>query len=79
MGLCWQAIEARDPAVLMDMLQLTTACAQPDAITAGGRAGRSSSILVRVGGRYAIALVLGGVVLCVVPVGTQASRVSEAA
>jgi RNA polymerase sigma factor (sigma-70 family) len=78
-GLCWRAIEERDAAILTDMLQLTTACAQPAAISAGQRAGRGSSILVHVGGRYAIALVLDGVVLCLVPVGTQASLAREAA
>jgi RNA polymerase sigma-70 factor (ECF subfamily) len=78
-GLCWRAIEARDPALLIDMLQVTTARAQPAAITVGPRAARSSSMLVQVNGRYAIALVLDGVVLCIVPVGTQATLVGESA
>jgi RNA polymerase sigma factor (sigma-70 family) len=79
-GLCWRAIEARDPALLMDMLQMTTARAQPAAATAGRyRGARSSSMLVQVNGRYAIALVLDGVVLCVVPVGTQPTLVGESA
>jgi RNA polymerase sigma factor (sigma-70 family) len=79
-GLCWRAIEARDPALLMDMLQMTTARAQHAAITVGKhRSARSSSILVQVNGRYAIALVLDGVVLCIVPVGTQATLVGESA
>jgi RNA polymerase sigma-70 factor (ECF subfamily) len=79
-GLCWRAIEARDPALLMDMLQLTTAWAQPAAITVGKDHGaRSSSMLVQVNGRYAVALVLDGVVLCIVPVGTQATRVGDSA
>jgi RNA polymerase sigma factor (sigma-70 family) len=79
-GLCWRSIETRDPALLMDMLQLTTARAQPAAITAGRHRGaRSSSMLVQVNGRYAIALVLDGVVLCVVPVGTQSTPVGESA
>jgi len=77
---CWRAIEARDPALLMDMLQMTTDLAQPAVITAGRhRAPRSSSMLVQVNGRYAIALVLDGVVLCLVPVGTQATLVGESA
>jgi RNA polymerase sigma factor (sigma-70 family) len=77
-GLCWRAIEARDPAILMDMLQMTTARAQPVAVTVGRhRAARSSSMLVQVNGRYAIALVLDGVVLCIVPVGIQATPVGE--
>lgn len=77
-GLCWRAIEARDPAVLIDMLQLTIACARPTGIGAG-QSGRSSSILVHVGGRYAMALVLDGVVLCLVPLGTRATLAGEAA
>jgi RNA polymerase sigma factor (sigma-70 family) len=79
-GLCWRAIEARDPALLMDMLQMTTARVQPAAISVGRhRSARSSSMLVQVSGRYAIALVLDGVVLCIVPVGTQATQVGESA
>ena len=62
------------------MLQLMTACAQPAAISVGKHRGaRSTSMLVQVGGRYAIALVLDGVVLCVVPVGTQATLAGEPA
>jgi len=77
-GLCWRAIEARDPALLMDVLQMTTARAQPAAITIGQHRGaRSSSVLVQVSGRYAIALVLDGVILCIVPVGTQTTLVGE--
>jgi RNA polymerase sigma factor (sigma-70 family) len=72
-GLLWRAIEARDPAPLMDMLQRTTVRAQHAAITVGRHRGaRSSSRLVQVNGRYAIALVLDGVVLCLVPVGAPA-------
>ena len=41
----------------------------PVALSEGG-APRTSSTLVQVQGRYAIALVLDGVLLCVVPVGT---------
>jgi RNA polymerase sigma-70 factor (ECF subfamily) len=78
-GLCWQAIEARDPELLMGMLQVTTARAQRAAATVGPRVARSSSMLVHVNGRYAIALVLDGVVLCIVPVGTQAAMVGESA
>jgi RNA polymerase sigma factor (sigma-70 family) len=77
-ALFWRAIEARDPAPLMDMLQTITARTQPAAITVGRqRSARSSSMLVQVGGRYAIALVLDGVVLCIVPVGAQATLVGE--
>jgi RNA polymerase sigma factor (sigma-70 family) len=71
---CWRAIEARDPALLMHMLQKTTACAQAAAIPLGARCrARSSSVLVHVNGRYAVALILDGVVLCIVPVGTEAA------
>ena len=78
-GLCWRAIEARDPAPLVDMLQMITARVQPAAIAGRHRSARSSSMLVQVSGRYAIALVLDGVVLCIVPVGTQATLVGESA
>lgn len=73
-ALCWRAIEARDPAPLMELLQTTIGCASP--VSAGARqrhGSRSSTQLVHVNGRYAIALVLDGVVLCVVPVGDQAT------
>jgi hypothetical protein len=64
----------------MDMLQKTTAWAQPASVPVGRHRGaRSSSMLVRVNGRYAIALVLDGVVLCIVPVGTQATLMGESA
>jgi RNA polymerase sigma factor (sigma-70 family) len=81
-GQCWRAIEARDPAPLVDMLQMTTVRAQHTAIPVGrhrGACARSSSVLVQVNGRYAIALVLDGVVLCIVPVGTHPTLVSESA
>jgi RNA polymerase sigma factor (sigma-70 family) len=79
--LYWRAVEARDPTLLMDMLLGTiVASAQQTAITDGGdRRARSSSKLVQVNGQYAIALVLDGVVLCIVPVGTQTTLVSETA
>jgi RNA polymerase sigma factor (sigma-70 family) len=77
-GSFWRAIEARDPAPLMDMLQMTTARAQLAAV-GRHRSARSSSMLVQVNGRYAIALVLDGVVLCLVPVGTQATLAGESA
>jgi RNA polymerase sigma-70 factor (ECF subfamily) len=75
-GLLWRAIEARDPGPLMHMLQMTTVRAQHAAIAVGRHRGaRSSSMLVQVNGRYAIALVLDGVVLCLVPVGTPTDSV----
>jgi RNA polymerase sigma factor (sigma-70 family) len=74
-GLFWHAIEARDPALLRDMLQMTTASANYAAVTVERHRGaRSSSVLVQVNGRYAIALVLDGIVLCVVPVGIPDRR-----
>ena len=73
-ALCWRAIEARDPTPLMELLQTITDSAQ---LASGGagkrRGGKSFTKLVHVNGRYAIALVLDGVVLCVVPVGHQAT------
>ena len=80
-GLLWRSIEARDPALLMHLLQLTTAFAHPAGTAAeplrGGE--RSSSVLVQVNGRYAMALVLDGVVLCIVPVGVQTTSAAELA
>lgn len=78
-GLLWRAIEARDPAPLMHMLQVTTVRAHHvAAITAGRHRGaRSSSMLVQVNGRYALALVLDGVVLCLVPVGAPSDSVQS--
>jgi RNA polymerase sigma factor (sigma-70 family) len=77
---CWRAIEARDPALLMDMLQRTTSGVQAAAIPLRAHCrARSSSMLVHINGRYAIALILDGVVLCIVPVGAQASLLSESA
>lgn len=80
-GLCWRAIEARDPALLMNLMRATiTASAQQPAITDERQRGaRTSSRLVHVNGRYALALVLDGVVLCLVPLGTQATLMSEPA
>jgi RNA polymerase sigma-70 factor (ECF subfamily) len=76
--LLWRAIEARNPAPLMHMLQITTVRAQHAAIPNGPERGaRSSSMLVQVNGRYAIALMLDGVVLCLVPVGTQTDSVQS--
>jgi hypothetical protein len=43
----------------------------------GRDSGASSSMLVQVDGRYAIALVLDGVVLCLVPVGIQSTLLAE--
>ncbi len=76
--LCCRAIEAREPALLMHMLQGTTARAQTHSTPGGrGTGARSASTLVHINGHYALALVLNGVVLCVVPVGVQAIRSGE--
>jgi RNA polymerase sigma-70 factor (ECF subfamily) len=70
-ALCWRAIAARDPAPLMRLLQTTLASGRSSTLSvAQGRSARSASMLVQVNGTYALALVLDGVVLCVVPVGT---------
>lgn len=77
-ALCWRAIEARDSTLLMEMLRMTTASTERPRISAEHRrCARITSILVQVNGRYAIALVLDGVVLCVVPVGTQSALTVE--
>lgn len=77
-GLCWRAIETREPALLMDMLQVVTARAQQATISVPQHRGaRSFSKLVQVNGRFALALVLDGVVLCLVPVGTSAMPMTE--
>jgi RNA polymerase sigma factor (sigma-70 family) len=63
LGWCWRAVENRDPAPLISLLGR-------HGRTAGASVGatpRSVSRLVQVNGRYALALVLDGVVLCVVP------------
>jgi RNA polymerase sigma factor (sigma-70 family) len=73
-SLCWDAIQSRDPAVLFAMIAtspVARALSSPIAVGERG-APRTSSTLVQVQGRYAIALVLDGVLLCVVPVGTTA-------
>jgi RNA polymerase sigma-70 factor (ECF subfamily) len=80
LGLCCRAIETREPAALMEMLQGITAQAQTCPTPAARATGtRTSSMLVQVNGRYAMALVLDGVVLCIVPLGVQAMRSSETA
>jgi RNA polymerase sigma factor (sigma-70 family) len=76
--LCWKAIEVRDPLPLVEMLQLATPQAQlaPGTMKRQGSA-RSSSTLVQVNGQYALALVLDGIVLCIVPVGLQSNLATE--
>jgi RNA polymerase sigma factor (sigma-70 family) len=75
-----RSIEAREPALLVKMLQGVTAQAQASPTPLPrGKATRSTSLLVQVNGRYAIALVLDGIVLCIVPVGAQAVQSTEAA
>jgi RNA polymerase sigma-70 factor (ECF subfamily) len=80
LGLCCRAIEAREPGLLIEMLQgiAARAWAYPGPV---GRktCSRSTSMLVHINGRYAIALVLDGIVLCIVPVGVQAVGPGETA
>jgi RNA polymerase sigma-70 factor (ECF subfamily) len=64
---CWQAIEAR-----MRVARMTP----PAQVTGQQRSPRSYSKLVQVNGRYALALMLDGAVLCVVPIGTQTASES---
>jgi RNA polymerase sigma factor (sigma-70 family) len=71
-SLCWNAIQSRNPAVLFAMIAASpvAACAVKLSAALGERgAPRTSCELVQVQGRYAMALVLDGVLLCVVPVG----------
>jgi hypothetical protein len=70
---CWQAIETRNPVRLIDMIQMRAAIMTPPAqVTERQDAPRSYSKLVHVNGCYALALMLDGVILCVVPIGTAA-------
>ena len=73
-SLCWSAIQSRNPAVLFAMIAASPEARAVSLPVALGECGapRTSSTLVQVQGRYAIALVLDGVLLCVVPVGTTA-------
>jgi RNA polymerase sigma factor (sigma-70 family) len=79
-ALYWGAVEARDPVPLMRLLRDLTASVRRGELC-GGRpaAARSSSVLLQRGGRYAIALVLDGVVLCVVPIDAGTTPVGEPA
>jgi RNA polymerase sigma-70 factor (ECF subfamily) len=74
-SLCWNAIQTRNPAVLFAMIAATpvAACAPNSSPALGARAAsRTSCELVQVQGRYALALMLDGVLLCIVPVGINA-------
>jgi RNA polymerase sigma factor (sigma-70 family) len=78
LGLCCRAIEAREPAPLIEVLQGITTRAEACSAPVGCETGAgSASMLVQINGRYAIALVLDGVVLCIVPVGAQRIRSEE--
>ena len=74
-SLCWNAIQSRNPAVLFAMIAASPVVGRALRLPftpAERGAPRTSSALVQVQGRYAIALVLDGILLCVVPVGTTA-------
>jgi RNA polymerase sigma factor (sigma-70 family) len=73
-SLCWDAIQSRNPAVLFAMIAASPVARALSLPVAPGECGapQTSCTLVQVQGRYAIALVLDGVLLCVVPVGTTA-------
>jgi RNA polymerase sigma factor (sigma-70 family) len=71
-SLCWDAIQSRNPAVLFAMIAASpvAACTLKSSPARGARGtARTSCELVQVQGRYAMALTLDGVLLCVVPVG----------
>ena len=82
--LCWRAIESRSPQALHAVLaapQMAASVRVP-AQASGTQAGvaRTSCVLAQVNGRFAVALVLDGKVLCTLPIGpTAASTESEAA
>jgi RNA polymerase sigma factor (sigma-70 family) len=70
--LCWHAIQSRNPAALFQMIgspHVTAHLSASPVVRGGLGVPRASCALVHIHGRYAIALVLGGVVLCTVPVG----------
>jgi hypothetical protein len=59
------------------MIQMRLLRVTPPTVVSQRQAGpRSHAKLVQVNGRYALALLLDGVVLCVVPVGTQVTSES---
>jgi hypothetical protein len=63
----------------MEMLQGVTSEARAYPTLANRESSaRSASMLVLINGRYAIALVLDGLVLCVVPAGAETMRSAEA-
>jgi RNA polymerase sigma-70 factor (ECF subfamily) len=70
--LCWHAIQSRNPTVLFQIIgspHVTAHLSAAPVVRDGLGVPRASCALVHIHGRYAIALVLGGVVLCTVPVG----------
>jgi RNA polymerase sigma factor (sigma-70 family) len=77
-GLFCRAIETREPALLMKALPGSRAHlrAAPTGVGHPTCAG-STSMLVHVDGHYAIALVLNGVILCIVPVGAADMHPNE--
>jgi RNA polymerase sigma factor (sigma-70 family) len=66
----WRAVEHRDPAPLISLLESHA----PTARASASASPRSTTRLLQLNGRYAMALVLDGVVLCIVPIGTHSAR-----
>jgi RNA polymerase sigma-70 factor (ECF subfamily) len=77
-ALCLRALEMRDPEPLLGLLERTTACAVVAMIPPTGSGTRAGTRLVQVNGRYALALVLNDVVLCIVPVGISSALTESA-
>jgi RNA polymerase sigma-70 factor (ECF subfamily) len=76
-ALCAGALECRAPERLIDLIQTRAPCvavsamatAAPLGLATSRRSPTASAQLVQLNGRYVIALVMDGIVLCAVPVG----------
>jgi RNA polymerase sigma factor (sigma-70 family) len=75
LGICWRAVQMRNPAALTALLArpAVSASALAPVVSGGDARGgeltRSKASLLQSGGHYAMSIELDGVVLCVVPVG----------
>lgn len=75
---CRSALASADPARLHALVRTTTvARAAVTGPQVAPRTGRAQPMLALVGGRYVLALVRDGVVLCALPVGTSDESVSS--